>query len=308
MEIQSVAILGAGAVGSYFIWGLSEKLRDHLWVIADGERKKRLQMAGIKINGDRYPLHVRTPKEANGADLLLVATKYGALAKALNDIEEIVSEHTIVMSLLNGVDSEEIIGSRIGMEHIVHSMMKIASRRVGGEITFHGPSTLGLYYGETTQSVPSERMLAIAKLMDDTPLKYHMCENILQEIWYKFAFNVSFNLPQAIVACGVGAYAASEHMAALKMYLRSEVSAVAAAKGIDIAELSDLEKMEHPSAPSSRYSTLQDLDAGRHTEIEMFAGTVIRLGRESGIPTPYNEFAYHVIRALEEKNDGEFEF
>lgn len=308
MEIQSVAILGAGAVGSYFIWGLSEKLGDRLWIIADGERKKRLEMSGIKINGKRYPLHVRTPKEAKGVDLLLVATKYGALPEVLDEIREIVSEHTVVMSLLNGVDSEEIIGSGIGMEHVVYSLMKIASRRVGDEITFHVPSTLGLYYGEIDRSTPSGRMRAIARLLEDTPLRYQMCGNILQEIWYKFAFNVSFNLPQAIVGCGVGAYVYSEHMAVLKKRLRSEVSAVAAAKGIDIAELSDLEKMEHPSAPASRYSTLQDLDSGRHTEIEMFAGTVIRLGREYGIPTPYNEFAYRVILAMEEKNDGRFDF
>ena len=53
--------------------------------------------------------------------------------------------------------------------------------------------------------------------------------------------------------------------------------------------------------PSARYSTLQDLDAGRHTEIDMFSGALIRMGRELGIPTPYNEFAYHMIKALEEK-------
>ena len=52
--------------------------------------------------------------------------------------------------------------------------------------------------------------------------------------------------------------------------------------------------------PSARYSTLQDLDAGRHTEIDMFSGALIR--------TPYNEFAYHMIKALEEKNDGRFDY
>ena len=60
--------------------------------------------------------------------------------------------------------------------------------------------------------------------------------------------------------------------------------------------------------PSARYSTLQDLDAGRHTEIDMFSGALIRMGKELGIPTPYNEFAYHMIKALEEKNDGKFDY
>ena len=58
----------------------------------------------------------------------------------------------------------------------------------------------------------------------------------------------------------------------------------------------------------ARYSTLQDLDAGRHTEVDMFAGAVVRMGRELGIPAPYNEFTYHMIKALEEKNDGKFDY
>ena len=59
---------------------------------------------------------------------------------------------------------------------------------------------------------------------------------------------------------------------------------------------------------TARYSTLQDLDAGRHTEIDMFSGALIRMGKELGIPTPYNEYTYHMIKALEEKNDGLFDY
>ena len=46
-----------------------------------------------------------------------------------------------------------------------------------------------------------------------------------------------------------------------------------------------------------RYSTLQDLDAGRHTEIDMFSGALMAMGKELGIPTPYNEYTYHIIKA-----------
>lgn len=60
--------------------------------------------------------------------------------------------------------------------------------------------------------------------------------------------------------------------------------------------------------PSARYSTLQDLDAKRHTEIDMFSGVLMRMGKELGIPTPYNEYTYHMIKALEEKNDGLFDY
>ena len=60
--------------------------------------------------------------------------------------------------------------------------------------------------------------------------------------------------------------------------------------------------------PATRYSTLQDLDAGRRTEIDMFSGALRRMGQELGIPTPYNEYTYHMIKALEEKNDGLFDY
>ncbi len=80
---------------------------------------------------------------------------------------------------------------------------------------------------------------------------------------------------------------------------------------------------------TARYSTLQDLDAKRHTEIDMFSGAIMKMGKELNIPTPYNEFVYHIIKAMgkelniptpynefvyhiikamEEKNDGLFDY
>ena len=107
MKLEKVAVLGAGAVGAYVLWGLSEKPGIRLGVVAEGERARRLQN-GIGINGKAYHPEVWTPEEAHGADLLIVALKYGALPGALDSIRQVVGEHTIVMSLMNGVDSEEI--------------------------------------------------------------------------------------------------------------------------------------------------------------------------------------------------------
>ena len=65
-----------------------------------------------------------------------MSVKYGGLEKILPWIETMTDSHTVVMSLLNGVDSEEIIGKRIGMEHMVYSLMKIASQRTGNQIRY----------------------------------------------------------------------------------------------------------------------------------------------------------------------------
>ena len=90
--------------------------------------------------------------------------------------------------------------------------------------------------------------------------------------------------------------------------LRRELEAIAAAKGIDLSKAAAGSTHGSTVPPTARYSTLQDLDAGRHTEIDMFSGALMRMGRKLGIPTPYNEYTYHMIKALEEKNDGLFDY
>ena len=90
--------------------------------------------------------------------------------------------------------------------------------------------------------------------------------------------------------------------------LRISEEAIAAAKGIDLSKAAAASTHGSTVPPTAHYSTLQDLDAGRHTEIDMFSGALMRMGRELGIPTPYNEYTYHMIKALEEKNDGLFDY
>lgn len=307
MKIHTIAILGAGAVGSYFYWGLREKSGENVWLVAEGERKERLEKNGLILNGQLYHPIVRTPEQTHGVDLLLVATKYTALESSLDQIAAACDSHTIVISPLNGITSEELIGSRIGMEHLLYSVMKISSMRKGNSIEFDPAITRGIIIGEKDGAV-SEKTKAVEELFSGTKVAYRISDRILVEMWKKYAFNVSMNLPQAILNVGVGAYRDSKHMAYLRWTLRDEVAAVAYAKGIDIRELSDIEKVELPSEPPARYSTLQDLDAGRPTEIEMLAGDMIRFGKALNVPVPCSAFCYHAIKVLEEKNEGKFNY
>lgn len=308
MQIKSVAVLGAGAVGSYVIWGLSSRKDIRLAVIAEGPRAERLKQQGITINGTTYRPQVWTPQEANGVDLLVVALKYGALPGALDSIRAITGPRTTIMSLMNGVDSEEIIGEVIDPSRIVHSLIKVASERKGNQVVFDPETTIGIVYGETDLSRGTGRVEALNDLFTDTGLHYRATDVILTEIWSKFRLNVPNNQTQAMVGCGVGAYRDSEHVAFLRERLREEVDRIAEKKGIDFDKADTSSTFGSKVRDRARYSTLQDLDAGRHTEVDMFAGAVVRMGRELGIPTPYNEFTYHMIKALEEKNDGKFDY
>ena len=308
MKIQSVAVLGAGAVGSYVIWGLSHKKDIRLGVIAEGERADRLKKGGCRINDEVYRPEVWSPQEAEDMDLLIVSLKYGSLPEALESIKTIVGEHTTVMSLMNGVDSEELIAEQVGDDRVLRSLIKVASHKEENGYYFNPETTLGIIFGELTAPFDSERIQAIESLFADTGIHFRSTEFIREEIWSKFRLNVCNNLPQAILGAGVGCYSDSAHMKAISDGLRGELEQIALAKGIDMSKLAGTSGRGSAVPASARYSTLQDLDAGRHTEIDMFSGALMRMGEELGIPTPYNEYTYHMIKALEEKNDGLFDY
>ncbi len=289
MQIKSVAVLGAGAVGSYVIWGLSSRKDIRLAVIAEGPRAERLKQQGITINGTTYHPQVWTPQEANGVDLLVVALKYGALPGALDSIAAAVGPNTTVMSLMNGVDSEEIIAAKIGAEHVLPSLIKVASHKEADGYHFNPETTIGIIYGELAAPLKSERVQAVEALLAGTGIHSRVTPYIKEEIWSKFRLNVCNNLPQAILGAGVGCYQSSAHMKAISDGLCHELEAIAVAKGIDLSKVDASSRHGSLVPPATRYSTLQDLDAGRHTEIDMFSGALMRMGQELGIPTPYNE-------------------
>ncbi len=307
MEIRKIALLGAGAVGSYIIWGLAGREDVRLGVIAEGERAERIKK-GRMINGEMYHPEVWTPQEAHGADLLIVALKYGALPDALDTIKAVTGEGTTVMSLMNGVDSEEIIAGAIGTQHLIYSLIRISSHGEGDGYRFDPDAMKGIILGEAEAPYDSERIKAIDRLFADSRLRYRITEHILEEMWSKFRLNVCSNLPQAVLGAGAGCYRDSEHIRYIRRGLRQELEAIAAAKGIDMSKADESSVHGSTVTPTARYSTLQDLDAGRHTEIDMFSGALIRMGAQLGIPTPYNEYTYHIIKALEEKNDGKFDY
>ena len=308
MIIKSVAVLGAGAVGSYVIWGLSEKKDIRLGVIASGERAKRLKNKGCKINDTVYHPEVWTPEEAHDVDFLIVSLKYGALPGALDDITAVTGENTVIMSLMNGVDSEEIIGRTVGMEHMLPALIKVASHKEDDGYHFDPLTTLEIIFGELSAPFDSERVRAVEALFTDTGIHFRSTEYIQEEIWCKFRLNVCNNLPQAILGTSVGCYRDSVHMKAISDGLKRELEMVAKAKGIDMSKTGSSSGRGSVVPPTARYSTLQDMDAGRHTEIDMFSGALVRMGKELGIPMPYNEYTYHMIKALEEKNDGLFDY
>jgi 2-dehydropantoate 2-reductase len=168
-------------------------------------------------------------------DLLLVATKYTGLPAVLPAIEQItVPGTTTVMSLLNGVDSEEIIAEKIGWPPIVHAYMVIASERTGSSIRFDPKATKGLVFGEASTPDKTDRCAAIEALFAGSQVHAHFVPNIIQQQWAKFCRNLSYNIPQAILSVGIGAFQDSVYVSAVSKALEDEVIRVGSAYGIEV--------------------------------------------------------------------------
>ena len=178
--------------------------------------------------------------------------------------------------------------------------MIVASRRVGNRVDYNLDAA-GLIFGEKDTPEKTPRAQALDDLLTKAGISHRFTSKILTEQWQKYVTNIGNNLPQAILGVGYQAYLDSEHVRFIHDRLQDEVIRVAAANGINVHRD---ENYAGRVIPEARFSTLQDLDAGRRTEIEMFAGILMKKAAEAGIEVPYVTYTYHAIRALEEKNEG----
>ena len=303
-KIKKISLIGLGAMGSFFAPRLEKAYGEGFRIIADGERKKRLETEGVTINGVNYRFPVITPQtEGDKADLILIGVKGYALEQAIQDIRNQVGEHTLILSLLNGVDSEEKLEAVYGEEHVLYAFMRMSIVMKDGKADFD-PYWGKIHFGEKIEQEYSERVLRVKEVFDCADIPYEIEEDMRKGIWFKYMCNIGENLTCALLGIPFGVYRNNEDANWLRRNAMREVAAIAQRKGIDIGEKEiALQEETVKTIPyENKLSTLQDLEAGKRTEIEMFAGTVIRMGRELGVPTPINEVLYHGIRVLEEKN------
>lgn len=307
--MNKVALIGLGAMGTFFAGGLHDLLQENFVVIAQGKRKERLER-GMVINGRKYNFRLEEPGYKDFvADLIIVATKMPQLDEALDQIDNYVGEKTQIMTVLNGIQSEEKAIVRYGENRVVYSYMRVSNQIIDGVANFDS-WTGRVFVGEARNEVLSDRIKKINGLFTAAGIKYINDRDMIKSMWHKYMCNIGENLTCALVDVPFGSLTNSSHIEYMRYNLMKEVVVIANAKGIDLKEADIVEqgkkyvKWKLDGLPS----TLQDLRAGRKTEVDMFAGHLVELGRQLNIPTPLNEFIWHAIKAIEEKNTGKFDF
>ncbi len=302
--IERVAVLGAGGLGAVYAnifhqAGITTKL------VAKGNRYERLQRDGVYINDVQYKVPVldaAQPDIEYKADLIIVATKYHHLASALPDLANIVGPDTIFISLLNGLTSEDIIGEMYGREKTLLSIaMNLDARREGNQI-FHSRPPL-LIFGEKNNASTSAKVQAVQDVLDRANITHQTPEDMYRMVWWKFMVNVGMNQSSAVTGATYGRYKIEPELRWLKEALMLEVIEVAQAEGVDLKkeDATSFYKTLDIIAEDGKTSMLQDIEASRKTEIDMFAPVVIELGDKHGIPTPVNRTILSVIVSLEKQ-------
>ena len=307
-DIKKVTLIGLGAMGVFFAPRISEKLGADFRILADGARKERLERKGVTVNTINYRFPIITPDvEGDPADLVIIAVKGYDLEQAIKDIRNQVGKDTIILSVLNGVESEKQVAAVYGEEHVLYSYMRISIVIKDGKTEFD-PHKGSIHFGDLKNDPEhySENVLAVKNLFDLCGIDYKVDADMLKGIWFKFMCNVAENMTCAMFGVPFGAFQKSDDANYFRHKAMWEVIHVANKLGIDIGQ-NEIDRQEHTIGRlpyENKPSTLQDLEAGKHTEVDMFAGTVVRLGKELGVETPVCECFLHGIHLIEDRMFG----
>ena len=159
------------------------------------------------------------PGEGEPADLVIFATKMSGLQQAIEDVRAQIGPETLILSPLNGVESEEVVAKTYGWENIVYSLMRISSVKVGNTVSFDPNAAFYVEYGEKKNDPTnlSERVLRLKALFDGAGIRYQIRPDMLLAIWEKFACNVSENQVAAVLDLPYGAWGSCEDAEALRI-------------------------------------------------------------------------------------------
>jgi 2-dehydropantoate 2-reductase len=303
--IRTVAILGAGAMGASYAAMFCEAGDFTVSFSAEGERCERLRKHGVTVNGRRFDVAVLQSNEADApADLILVALKHHQLAGALPQIGKLVGERTTILSVMNGLESEEIIGAVYGMEKLVYAIA-VGIDAVGTGNCFTYANRGRIVFGPAPET-GAGRVVRLGEALDRAGIPNQATDDIRRSMWWKFMINVGINQASAVLRAPYLTFQISPDARALMEMLMAEVIALAPRAGVALTgkDLEEWGRILSGLGPQGKTSMLQDIEAGRKTEVEIFAGKVVELGQHYRIPTPVNAAVLRIIKVMEKKAEG----
>jgi 2-dehydropantoate 2-reductase len=303
-------IVGAGALGGMYAERFAAAGLPVAF-LADEDRAARLRREGITVNGRPLAVPVVTPADSAGADrrpvgFVLIALKDQHMAAAAPMISAVCDADTTLFSVMNGIDSEERLAAAIGDpvdggRVLLCMVAGMDAVRDGNAVAYTRLGTVFIGERHNDSAAPSRRVAALQRHLEAARIPWKTPEDMEHAIWNKFMLNVGINQWSAVLGARYGVFHRQGAARDLMRDTMAEVLAVARARGVALSQ-EDLEgwfAVVGTLGAEGKTSMLQDVEAGRKTEVEMFAGRVVEMGEAAGIPTPLNRALLRAINAIE---------
>lgn len=294
----TVTIIGMGALGilygDLFVKSLG---RDAVTFLGDEGRIERYRREGVFCNGEKCDFRMKSCAEPS--DLLIFAVKGTALSKAMEAAESAVGNDTIILSLLNGISSEEILGRHFKNGHIIHCIAQgMDAVKLGNKLTYS-------HKGELRIGTPDEEKKPYLRraeaILEKAKIPYAAEEDILHRLFSKWMLNVGVNQVIMVMEGTYGTIQKPGEARELTLAAMEEVFRISerAGAGIVRKDIEDYMALVDTLNPEGMPSMRQDGLARRYSEVDFFAGTVIEKAGEYGLEAPVNQMLYERIKEIE---------
>jgi len=300
--------MGAGAVGGYLGARLAAGGAE-VTLIARGAHLAAMRERGLTIvtqEGERSEHAVNAtddPATVGPVDVVLFLVKSYDTESAARRIQPLLGEGTGVLSLQNGIDNEATIARVVGDDHVLGGAVYILAAIEAPGIVRSGRARIVV--GELLPGPPSERVATFVDAARAGGIDANPSVDVRVAKWEKYVLLVAFSAVTAASQLTVGDIRGSEAASAMMREIMREAWRVARALGVPLAD--DLVDRQHALVLRQKdgegSSLRHDLLTGHRMELEALQGTLRRLGRETGIPTPWTDAAYAILEPWAIRNE-----
>lgn len=299
-DIVNINIIGMGALGLLYGKYISEHYPEgRVSYVMDLLRYEKYSNCTFLCNGVEKKFNILPVNQAQKADLILVAVKFNGLQDALELMKPCVGKNTIIISVLNGISSEEIIGEKYGTEKLIYTVAQgMDAMKFENTLQYTQMGSLHIGAAEASQQ---ENVRRVCEFFDYIKLPYVLESDIRYRMWSKFMLNVGVNQSCMVYNTSYSGVIKAGEPNRIMISAMREVVALANAEGISLTEKDINQYIEiiKTLKPEGTPSMGQDRLNKKASEVEIFAGTVIKMARKHNIYVPVNEYLYERVKEIE---------
>jgi 2-dehydropantoate 2-reductase len=303
---MKVAVVGAGAMGCLYGGAFHRAGAEVKLIDVNPGHVAAINTRGLELDTrggiETLPLPAVRPEEASGtADLIVLFTKTFHTDAALAGVRAIIGPETHVLTLQNGLGNDEAVARHVAPERVIAGVSTLPSDMVGpGRVRSHGEGGSKLYpaFGGDTAFAQE-----VADLLTAGGLPTHLEPDIQAAIWSKAIFNATMNTLCALTRRTPGFLGAhAESLALIRaMVLEGTAAANASGVAVEAQPILDLTQVSVTDHADHEASMLQDVKAGRRTEVDAINGAIVRAARAAGVATPVTETLWRLVKLEEAK-------